>query len=220
MATRGLVQVQEKQPKSHTVYKVCEEHGQTEFYYYSEHKISMCKKCTREKRKDRLQDPTKRENELAYAKKWQEENKTKIKAHYVLSQKIKKQEKKEKIDRFLAEHQKYVGYILKVYEIPMDNVLRKDIARLEEPKLKDFIDIVRKKKFSKLKAHFAWKRSSLLKYEYNVRDNYANAKQSLKDRIASESQEYAIEEANNVILDLDEKLPVNKTIGKKRVVKK
>ena len=229
MSTREL-NLMSKPGKSITVVRECKIHGETDHYYYQGHSVTMCKACAKEKRKAALQDPEKRRTELVYAKKWQDENKDRIKAHYLASQKLKHQIKTEKIDQFLATEAKYIKYILGKYDIKMTNVLRNHIGRVEQPNMNDFLAIVRKQKFSELKAFYTWNQSSKLKYEFDVRPkkkitdpDYVKSIHSydaivpehIKDMIAAESKEFGVAEANRIMKILDQGLPVNKAIGKK-----
>jgi len=189
-----------------TKFKFCKKHNEkTEHgvYQYGDEVAERCLKCAKDQGAVRRSDPEKYAHDKAYNKQWARKNPGYAKEQSQLFQLKKRMQKKLSVNDFLVEHYGFIKVALERFE---SSLTLKDVSRhchrfgVTSPM--KVIEFIKNNKFSQLKDQEAWKASTIVKYRYGVRKNYAELSEAYKEIIRAEYKTIAIKNAMAKMADL------------------
>lgn len=166
-------------------------HGITDHgvYKYGNSTVFSCLECAKERRNQRKQDPEKVANDLAYTKRWFQNNKQYCKEREKLRAKKAKEKRDAEVMKFLNTERIYKNIKRYLESLQSDYTwedvekycLRMHVTSL--PKVKQYIH---SNKMSKLRDAEIYKASALIKYHYGIQDSWGNLPQEVKEKIRKE----------------------------------
>ena len=159
--------------------------------------------CAREQRAERRNDPKKYTQDKAYTRKWVGKNIEHVKDQAKILRLKNTTEKRFLVNAFLTEHHGLIKETLKKLKSPLKWMdISKHCHRFGVTTFDAAFEFIKNNKFSQLKDQAAWKHSTLVKYHYGVRENYADISETFKEKIRAEYKISALKEATQKIEEL------------------
>ena len=187
--------------KIKNIITTCKKHGETEhaIYSYNGYPTVLCVKCTREKKRKRMNDPIAYAHDRAYSKQWASSHRDRLNLlSRMREQKIREQKEKE-CDIFIKENEEYFLMLLNQYEssLTFDDIKRFCLKRKALYRV-DLIKnhIITDKKNLLLRTE-QFRQSARVKYFYGIWgngfNNYASLPEEDKTQIRIEYMQKAKE---------------------------
>jgi hypothetical protein len=191
----------------------CKVHGMTVhgIYRYSDSIVLHCLECVRERKALRIKDPEKYSHDKEYTKKWVENHKEYVAELMRQYAKSKKDSSDKRVKQYLSLNEQRIKEYLGRIKSPLSfesiekRCLRNSISNWVD--IKRFILINKK---STLFVAEEFKQSSIVKYHFGVRENWAEVPEILKLKIRKKYRLKAKKIVNEKMKEL--KLFVDKSI--------